>query len=352
MYSKAKCKISIIRAIMVIVVLIASLPATAQNKDSILSQEKKRDNFFWKTVDWVDRSFIRQDTFYVSPNKYNLFVMPIYTNTKEYYHFAEREKKQSITLESTPTNSIGLKFGWRWIQLGYSIGLDNYKPEINFDLGLYSAGLGLELLLHKRNEGYQISNIKGLNKNQTANYIDKLTNFKIAQGGARLFYVFNYKKFSFPAVYRHSTIQRINAGSFIIGATYHQKIFELDYTNFDYAIQEEMGDGFKFKEARYMNITINTGYSYNWVFAKDFVANFSFMPSVGYKGSEKNSKFIQNINFDAQARMTVVYNNQRYFAGISFLAHAYSYNNNSLRIIQEVNTLKVYIGYNFLRRKH
>lgn len=325
-----------------------SLPIISQDEKTTAPQEK--ENFFWRTVRWVDKNFVIQDTIYSSPNRYNLFVMPAFTHTNEYYRFASKESNQSITLRPNSNNSIGINFGWRWISIGYSINLSKSKPDIYIDLGLYTSGLGLDLLLHKRSEGLYISKSIGISSPK-APYNEYFRGFSITQGGARLFYIFNYKRFSFPAAYSHSTNQRINAGSFIIGATYHQKIFNFDYTRLDDNTQQDIETTFKFKEARYMNISINTGYSYNLVFAKDFVANISLFPAIGYKGTDNNSKFIQNINFDVQTRLAVVYNNQRYFAGLSCLSYTYFYNNSDLRIIQGTSTLKVYVGYNFWRRK-
>jgi hypothetical protein len=235
--------------------------------------------------------------------------------------------------------------------VGYSVALNSHTPEIDIDLGLYTSGLGLELLLNRRSEGYRIEEVEGFGSNTADLRGSPFNGFTITQGGAKLTYVFNYRRFSFPAAYSHTRNQRINAGSFIIGATYHQKIFRFDHTKLPEELHNNMHETFKFNELRYMNISVNGCYSYNWVFAKDFVANISATASVGYKGNEMNTQFRQNINFDLQARAAVVYNNQRYFAGVSFLAHSFFYNSNTMRLEQDNCTLKVYAGFNFLRRK-
>ena len=68
----------------------------------------------------------------------------------------------------------------------------------------------------------------------------------------------------------------------------------------------------------------------------------------GRKGAKR---FIQNINCDIQARMAVVYNNGLYFAGADFLSHTHFYNNNNIDIIQGVNRFRLYVGYNFWKKK-
>ena len=332
------------RAITIFLLITLSLPLRSQT-------ETKKENLFWRTVEWVNRNFVSQDTIYVSPEKYNLFITPRYTFKDERYRFHSTEGNQIITLRPNIHNTIGANFGWRWISVGYSVALNSHTPEIDIDLGLYTSGLGLELLLNRRSEGYRIEEVEGFGSNASDLRGSPFNGFTITQGGAKLTYVFNYRRFSFPAAYSHTRNQRINAGSFIIGATYHQKIFRFDHTKLPEELHNNMHETFKFNELRYMNISVNGCYSYNWVFAKDFVANISATASVGYKGNEMNTQFRQNINFDLQARAAVVYNNQRYFAGASFLAHSFFYNSNTMRLEQDNCTLKVYAGFNFLRRK-
>ena len=345
MHCRQKKHIIATRTILFFIVLCFSLSAKSQT-------EEKRKNFFGRTIEWVDRNFVRQDTVYVFPNRYNLFVRPRYTYKEEFYHFTSKNEHQEITLNTRPNNKIGLYFGWRGLAVGYNVNLNDHNPEIDFDLGLYTSGLGLELLLNKRTEGFHIKSIDGVEENIQRGRNEKYFNgINITQGSARLFYVFNYKRFSYPAAYAHKRPQRISAGSFVIGATYHQRMFDFDYTKLDYNVQRELGDKFKFDQMKYMNININTGYSYNWVFAKNFVANISFIPAVGYKVNDNSKRFIQNINCDIQARMAVVYNNGLYFAGADFLSHTHFYNNNNIDIIQGVNRFRLYVGYNFWKKK-
>lgn len=341
MHCQQKKHIIATRTILFFIVLCFSLSAKSQN-------EEKRKNFFGRTIEWVDRNFVRQDTFYVFPNRYNLFVRPRYTYKDEFYHFSSKEENQNISLNTRSNNKMGLYFGWRGLAVGYNINLNDHNPEIDFDLGLYTSGLGLELLYQKRSEGYHIKTEEKIQRRKNDKYFNGIS---ITQGYARLFYVFNYKRFSFPSAYAHKRPQRISAGSFLIGATYQQRKFDIDYTKLDYSIQTEFCNIFKFNQMKYMNISINTGYSYNWVFAKNFVANISFIPAIGYKISDNSKNIIQNINCDIQARMAIVYNNGRYFAGADFLSHTYFYNNNNIDIIQGINRLRLYVGYNFWRKK-
>ena len=323
-----------------------------------LSQSARKENLFWKVVNFVDRQ-LQQDTLYVAPNRYNLTVMPQYTHGYDYYRFSTKDKSQSITIAPSSNNKIGLHFGWRWLFFGYSFALNKSQPEFDMDLNLYCSRLGLELFYRKRSDGFKIRNLQGFIENDLplVNYKRDFDGLSTSQMGANLFYVFNYKKFSFPAAFSQSTNQRRNAGSLILGLSYNEQKFDFDHTRIDPAIEKLMKSELQFKCVDYRDISINLGYSYNWVFAKNFLANISVSPAISYKNTSlklniSNSKeFVSSINFDLISRLALVYNNGRYFAGASLVSHTYSYTQPSLSVQNGFGYLKIYAGFNFLRRK-
>lgn len=326
-------------------------------ENSSTKTEKKR-NFILRCVDFVD-NLLAQDTLYVSPNRFNLTVSPQYSYNYEYYRFATKEKGQSITLMPSSSHKVGLNFGWRWLALGYSFNLSKNQPEFDMSLNLYCSRAGLELYYRKRNDGYKIKSLTGFEKDGVplTEYDRKFDGLTVTQGGVNAFYIFNYKKFSFPAAYSHSTNQRISAGSFILGASYNERVFLFDYTGIDKNVSSLMQPELKFQKVDYKDISINCGYSYNWVFAKDFLANITLSPTIGYKNTslkfykETSKEFLKNINFDLMSRLSIVYNNSRFYAGASLISHTYSYNKTSLSILNGIGQVNVYVGVNFWKRK-
>ena len=331
------------------------------NADSLQEREiptTKRENIFHRTVNFIER-LLEQDTFYVEPNRYNLSVMPQYTYGYEYYRFSAQNKEQNIVISPSSNNKLGVSFGWRWIFVGYSFALNNVQPEIDMDLNLYCSRAGIELFYRKRSDGFKIRSLKGFYENDIPmrNYNKEFNGLSTSQVGANVFYIFNSKKFSFPAAYSQSTNQRKSAGSLILGLSYNEQLFMFDHTTIDSKIESQMLPELKFKKIDYMDLSINFGYSYNWVFAKNFLANISSSPAIGYKSTSlkslisSNTEFISSINFDLVSRLALVYNNGRYYAGASFVSHTYSYSNPSLSIINGFGYLKIYAGFNFWRRK-
>lgn len=123
-------------------------------------------------------------------------------------------------------------------------------------------------------------------------------------------------------------------------------------------IQETMNPGMKVKHIKYTNISLNAGYAYNWVFARNCLACLSFNPAVAYKTSriEKTEEreaddWYKNFNIDFILRAGVVYNNSKYFVGTSFVGRTYDYYKNSFSLNNGFGTLQIYAGFNFYLKK-
>ena len=110
-----------------------------------------------------------------------------------------------------------------------------------------------------------------------------------------------------------------------------------------------------FNRIKYHDFSFNAGYSYNWVFSKNCLANISLTPAIGYKhssiSSDDNRSIINNINIDFVSRAALVYNNTRYFIGASLVAHTYTYRKNALSIVNGFGVLNIYSGINLFRNK-
>ncbi len=312
---------------------------------------------FKETGSFIDENFDKKDSLYISPNLYNLTIMPQYSCAYEYYRFSTKDREQSITMSPSSLNRIGLYLGWRWIFLGYSIDLEEGSPLSDINFSFYTSKVGIDIFYRKRNEGYKIRTLDGFEREgkKITGYNRNFDGLSVTQKGFNLYYVFNNKRFSYPAAYSQSTNQRISAGSFILGLNYNEQSFSFNHTGFDPQIQELLVPDLKFDYVKYKDFSINFGYSYNWVFAKNCLANISFTPAIGYKNTSlklKNGKdLFSNINFDLITRAAIVYNNSRYYAGTSLVSHTYSYSRNSLSILNGFGVINVYIGLNFWRRK-
>ena len=121
---------------------------------------------------------------------------------------------------------------------------------------------------------------------------------------------------------------------------------------------------------KYNDYNLNFGYAYNWAFDRDWLFAFSFSPGISYnvtyyrtgengeEVSEGNISLptLQNfsldrLNLDFIVRAGLVYNNTRYFAGLSFILHSFDYKNKSINFNNSFGSINLYFGFNFKRKK-
>lgn len=318
----------------------------------------KKKNLYDRTINFISK-VLEQDSLYVYPHRYNMTIMPQYTYGFDYYRFSTENKEQSISITPSSNNKLGMYVGWKCFFVGYSFTLNNIQPETDMEVSFLASRGGIELFYRKRSDGFKIRNLRGFKENDIplSNYNRDFDGLTATQVGANLLYVFNYKKFSFPAAYSQTTNQRVSAGSLILGVCYNEQMFSFDHTKIDPKIESLMLPDLKFRNINYIDLNVNLGYSYNWVFAKNFLANISVSPAIGYKNTSlksniNNSKeFFSSINIDLISRGALVYNNGKYYAGASFVRHTYSYTKTPLSIFNGFGYIKVYAGFNFWRKK-
>ena len=312
-----------------------------------------------KTSHIIEKYLDEKDSVYVTPNKYRLTLMTQYTNSYEYYRFSAQSpySTQSITLAPSNCDKLGFYIGWKWIFLGWSFDIDRNSAKNDWNFSFYTSKVGIDLFYRERSEGFRIRALDGF-LDKSGNIIDKYNTYfdgiSVEQKGVNLYYIFNNKYFSYPAAYSQTTNQRISSGSFLLGFNYSEQSFRLDPSYLDIHIQQGLAADLKFNRIRYKELSINFGYSYNWVFAKDFLANLSLTPAIGYKDTkfrfENGKEFINNINFDFISRAALVYNNTRYFVGLSVVSHTYSYRKTGLSIVNGFGTINVYTGINLFKK--
>lgn len=305
------------------------------------------------------------DTLYISPNRYNYALMMTHFSNFEYYSVtSDSPQPQKLSFSPNPNQKIGLYFGWRWIFLGWSVDIDDITRKTNrrnkgteFDLSLYSSKLGVDIFYRRTGNNYKIHKIRGFSDDLPADYSEDFKGIKVDIKGLNLYYIFNNRRFSYPAAFSQSTNQRRNAGSFIAGLSISKHNLDFDYTQLPDFLLEMMNPGMKVKNIKYTNANVSFGYAYNWVFARNCLACVSLTPALAYKASGVDSEayegkqWYSKFNFDFLIRAGVVYNNGKYFVGTSFVGKNYNYHRNNFSLDNGYGTLQVYAGFNFNLRK-
>ena len=350
-----------------------SLQAQAERRDTLMSDSLQTDSVIpakpsaFKRAIRKFMNFSDFDTLYISPNRYNYALMTTHFSNFEYYSVTSNlPQPQKLSFSPNPHNKIGLYFGWRWIFLGWSVDVDDIYRKTNrrnkgteFDLSLYSSKLGVDIFYRRTGNNYKIHKINGFPEDVPANYSEKFNGIKVDIKGLNLYYIFNNRHFSYPAAFSQSTNQRRNAGTLTAGLSVSTHNLKFDYAKLPEIIQETMNPGMKVRHIKYTNISLNFGYAYNWVFARNCLACLSLSPAVAYKTSriekdtEEPSDWYKNFNIDFILRAGVVYNNSKYFVGTSFLGRTYDYYRDNFSLNNGFGTLQIYAGFNFyLKKEH
>jgi len=322
----------------------------------------------------VFKDFNTIDKNYIEPQHYNYTLMIQNTNTYEIYKLTSKSG-QSITFAPKPTYRIGPYIGWRWIFLGYTFDLKNLntsKRKTEIDLSLYSSLFGIDLYYRKTGDDYRIreaylSDATGRHELSGVPFSGLSANIK----GFDVYYIFNHKKFSYPAAFSQSTNQRRSAGSPLLGIGYTSHNLKLDTEKLKDVVENvtdkngesvKLDSGLMFKQVRYTSYSISGGYAYNWVFSKNWLFAASLSLALAYKKSdgdikeERKPSFaiggfnFDDLNFDGIGRFGVVWNNTKYYAGMSTIIHSFNYRKSQFSTNNVFGSLNFYVGINIGRK--
>ena len=306
------------------------------------------------------------DTTYISPNLYNLAFMLEHSTWYEHYQLGNNAGTESQYLNFSPSlgTKLGVYFGWRWIFLGYTFDVEdlfggnkNKTKKKEMSLNIYSSKFGIDLYYRKTGNDFKLRSINGFHQDFKELQNIQFDGLKSTINGVNAYWIFNHKKFSYPAAYSQSTNQRRSAGSFMAGFSYSQHKISFDCEKLPASVLQQLSPSLRFNHIKYSDYSLGFGYGYNWVFAKNWVSNLSLLPGIGYKKSRiddndfKDESWIKDINFDFITRAAIVYNNAKYYIGASVVLHTYDYRKPNLSVTNSFGTLRIYAGFNFWPKK-
>jgi len=121
----------------------------------------------------------------------------------------------------------------------------------------------------------------------------------------------------------------------------------------------KLDSGLMFNEVEYIDVSLSLGYAYNYVFARNWLLSASLSPALAYKYSAGNldEKYsgkefsFRNFNFDLISRVGIVWNNVKWYGGMSAIIHSYNYNKSQFSTSNLFGSINLYFGVNFDLRK-
>ena len=360
------------------------LPALSEigdiHRDKSLSIWQKM-GAFGRFIERVIDAFDDVDSNYIHHIDYNFTAMAQATTNFERYTIGTSDYSESISFSQRPDFRIGPYLYYRWIGFGYSYDMTSLGKAVRkrgqkFEFSLYTSMIGLDLIYRKTGSDFFLRQVNGLGEEAHAyegSDIDDYISTKVM--GLNLYYTFNHRKFSNPAMYSQSAIQRRSAGSWQLGFSFSLSDIRFDNAALPDALynQTTSHEWRTLERVKYKDFSINFGYAYNWAFARNWCAGISLQPAIGYKKastqvavmeSETNedNSFLHkiseifrlrgNLNFDFNGRLGVVYNNGRWFVGAFSVVHNYNYVRDDIRYTDIFGATNLYGGFYFQRKKH
>jgi len=293
------------------------------------NQKSKAQNYHPPTIDW-------DTNYYVS--YVNELSARIYTSTK---YASLRYLNPSIgkNLFYTPNNNIILGVGATYSVFTLNIGLNfpfvnsgdttRYGLSDYWDLQthVYTKKITLDLYAQIYGGYYLRNSVNVLENWPRADTFYKRPDIVTYNLGWNAQYIFNYKKFSYRAIYIQNEWQKKSAGSWVVGAN----MFYITNTGDSLIIPSnidppDMFDGTNFKRKDALNIGISGGYYYTLVMAEHlfFSVGFAGGPSIGYSWLNINESLPMqysgvDLNFNGVFRASLGYNSERLWVGTFFL---------------------------------
>ena len=356
------------------------LPAAAIAQDTLSTKSNKQPiqlldatQQALNTTKEVVRGFNRIDTNYIEPQHYEFTVMGQITQNYDFYRLSTAgPEKQSITLAPDFNTKAGPYFGWRWIFLGYTFQLgggafDFSKHEI--DLSIYTSQVGVDIFWRESGDNYKVRSVN-LGPGIDTRALEGIQYSGISSSitGVQAYYIFNHNHFSYPAAFSQSTIQKRSCGSWMAGAGYTSNTLSIDLDGLRQLARKLIGPDIRLDTAmqtdnvKYHDISLSGGYGYNWVPRRHWLVAASLSLALAYKTSNSTSRprektllgtgfDYKDINIDGVLRLGVVYNNMRWYAGMSLIAHSNNYHQEQFSAYNIFGSLNVYAGLNFGRKK-
>ena len=244
--------------VLVVVLQMISRPVYSQSRhglayhiDSILSARYQRAN--------IDTNYIvRPQTKWTLSGRLNVSGAKITAKGDE----EGRQFDSEMTADYKSTISVGISY------LGLSLNLSINPAKMfgkyrDYELGFRSYGkrFGFDLAYHDAHNFKGWQELDGVRQDFTTS--EEM--FHLRTLNVNGYYVFNHRRFSYPAAFSYSYIQRRSAGSFLLAASGQGQHGEV---NGEIPIKFKM-----------TNIGIGAGYGYNYVPARGWLLHLSALPT-------------------------------------------------------------------------
>ncbi|MBQ8672725.1 MAG: DUF4421 family protein [Bacteroides sp.] len=221
------------------------------------------------------------DTAYAVRHPYRFSIKPKLGTSLGTFHFAWRDEggaERRYTLISRPIFKLGVNVSYRYLTVGLQQNITHL-----FD-GARQSDLEYSLTASGRKFGgdvvYNLSSHYTLSDDASSFKIRNLGCFSSTRLQANGYFVFNHRRFSYPAAFTQSYRQKRSCGSVVIGASYNYEELELDVASMPQAVIDQLAASGYARRMTLRNLNVNAGYAYNWVISRRWMFHGTLLPTV------------------------------------------------------------------------
>lgn len=354
------------RYVVYIVLMMFSLAVQAiENEDTVhldsLPWGKRVLNTVFKGADAVTNFFMGCDTNYVTPQKYEFTTQAELSYWHDFYRLSSSESGKSMTLQSGNSLVLGGYIYWSIFGYGHSVNLgDIGKPQGETNgtghrnsFVLNTARIIAEIYTFKSGKSARFTSISDIDlEGQDRTF----TGLSSKCFGIDAQYIFNHRRYSWPAAFGENAVQRKSQGSWKLGFSYNHVTVTFNRNELSPYIAERIDTTLLFNKVSYKDYAISIGYGYNWAFRRNCILAVSILPSIGYRQSDitehnLDKAVLRNISTDVFFRTSLFWNNTKYFTGIVVDLHTYAYRERKFSLTNAYGTVKYIVGFDFLKKK-
>ena len=232
---------------------------------------------------------------------------------------------------------------YRGIGIGMAVNPAKWKgiyKDYEFNLNYYSSRISLDFS-YQRSTTLAGDIRRGDNLERLE--ADDLTLKVVNLAG---YYTFNHRRFSFPAAFTQSYIQRRSAGSWLAGISYQGGSIK---TSDDLIARNPNAPDVHINIG---HVGIGGGYGYNWVLGRKWLLHFSMLPTFVVYNRNKftvngERKEAQRMRFNMifNERAAVVYNfSPRYFTGFTLVMNSSIFDDDAVVVNQNKWRARAFFG--------
>ena len=262
--------------------------------------------------------------------------------------------RSNYYLTADPKITLGIMANYRGISLSFSLSPSKILSDISdmmSAINYYSNTFGIDATFEK------VESFHGRTGLQTHSH--KLVGTNMRQFALTGYYVFNGKKFSLPAVFNSTWVQKRSAGSFLVQANFNIGRIRIgDNLDSDHSFTSQLN------RINMNSLAIGAGYGYNLVAGKHWLLHGTFQPCLtiwqNYKlhttanGKEDVNKMDNGrINFFLVGRLGAIYSWDKYFIGLtSVVQHSKSGKDSDFSVRDTQWQARAFFGWRIHTKLH